>query len=320
MISLDKKILDSNSAVAWRMIEYGKMDELFILIPFQEEKRFDLSPNVHVFATGGNKPTQYWRLKKMGSAIIAGNKIEEITTQDPFFIGRVGVWLKKKTGAKLEVQLHGDFYSSDYYKKSGVKHWLQYYIGQRVILWADRVRVVGERIRVSLLPLGVPEEKIVVRPVTVDVERIRRYQPTDDLHTKYSAFNKIFLVLGRLDPVKNIGWLINLWADVPAEYLFLIVGGGSERRRLQTQAQARDNLRFETWTEDPVSYIKTADGVLFPSLSEGYGLVPMEAAAAGTPVIMNDVGVANYELKPSEKVKIIPLSDRQGWIQAIKSI
>ena len=46
----------------------------------------------------------------------------------------------------------------------------------------------------------------------------------------------------------------------------------------------------------------------------------MEAHAAGCPVIMNDVGVANYELKPSEKIKISPVNDKEAWIKAIKSV
>jgi glycosyltransferase involved in cell wall biosynthesis len=74
---------------------------------------------------------------------------------------------------------------------------------------------------------------------------------------------------------------------------------------------------LEKWTDDPFSYVKTADCVLFPSLSEGYGMVAMEAHAAGTPIIMTDVGVANYELPAGPKVIITPLDDRDKFIQAI---
>ena len=73
MISLDKKILEKDSRVAKRMIEYGKEDELFIVIPSKERKKFDLSDTVHVFSTGGNKIQQYFRLKKLGRKIIQKN-------------------------------------------------------------------------------------------------------------------------------------------------------------------------------------------------------------------------------------------------------
>src|SRR3989338_9807896 len=124
MISLDKQILDPQSRVAGRMKEYGMQDELYILIPHHERKEVELSSTVHVVATGGNKIVQLARLAKMGKAVMREKNIEAITTQDPFFTGWIGLWLKKQRGIPLEVQLHGDFYSTDYYRKSGFMNWI----------------------------------------------------------------------------------------------------------------------------------------------------------------------------------------------------
>ncbi len=321
MISLDKKILDPNSAVAQRMIEYGKENELFIIIPSKEKRSFDLSPNVHVQSTcGKNKVTQFLSLKRTGKKLVKENSIQAITTQDLFFTGLVGWLLKRKFRIKLEVQMHGDFLG-DYYKKQ----WLRLCLAKFVLKRADVIRVVGERIRQSLVNLGVAENKIEVRPISVDVDEIKNYQPKFNLHQKYPGFEKIFLVLGRLDPVKNVGWLVDVFMEVIKQknYLLLIVGSGAEEAKIKsliTDHRLFCNVVLEGWTDDPYSYIKTADCMLFPSLSEGYGLVAMEAGAAGTPVIMNDVGVANYELKPSEKVKILPINDKDAWIKAILEV
>ena len=51
---------------------------------------------------------------------------------------------------------------------------------------------------------------------------------------------------------------------------------------------------------------------------QGYGMVPMEANMAGKKVIMSDVGVANYELKPSENVIILPIDYKERFINEIK--
>lgn len=324
MISLDKKILNKESAVARRMIEYGKTDELFILIPFQEKRHFDLSSTVHVWTTGGNRLIQYFRLKKIGLALMTENKIEEVTTQDPFFIGLVGVWLKKKIGVPLEVQLHGDFYSSNYYRQSGLKNLCQYHLGKYVMAQADHLRAVGERIRHSLVRLGIPPDRIIVRSIIIDSERIRRHRPITDLRQKYSAFKKIFLALGRLDPVKNIPWLVTLWPEVLKKYSaygLLIVGTGQEEGRIRGLIDSfgiGKNVIMEPWTNEPWSYLKTADALVWPSVSEGYGLVVMEALAAGARVIMNNVGVAHYEIEPSAQVVILSVGDREGWKEAIK--
>ena len=241
-----------------------------------------------------------------------------ITTQDPFFTGLIGILLKRKFKIKLEVQMHGDFFG-DYYQKQ----WIKLKIAKFVLKCADVIRVVGERVKQSLLNLGISENKIIVKSVPIDTELIKNYQPKIDLHQKYPGYEKIFLVLGRLDPVKNVSWLIGVFREVVNQQggcLLLIVGSGKEESNLKLQVTSyklQNNIKFETWTDDPISYIKTADCVLFSSLSEGYGLVPMEAFFAGTLVIMNDVGVANCELKSSEKVKIISVSDREAWIKSM---
>lgn len=308
MISLDKKILDPNSAVARRMVEYGKDKELFIIIPDSKKNNLDLSPSVHVTTSGGwCKKSQFFKLKRLGLKLIKEKQISEITTQDPFFIGFIGWCLKKKLKIPLEVQIHGDFFS-------GRINFIKYLLGKFVVHQANKVRVVGERVKQSLLKLNVAAEKIIVRPVPVDVEKIKNYTPKINLHKKYPGYAKIFLCLGRVDKVKNVSWLVDVFSEVTKDrknILLVVVGD----KRLDT-----DNIKFESWTDEPWSYIKTADYLLFPSLSEGYGLVAMEAYAAGTPVIMNDVGVANYELKPGDKVKILPINDKEKWIQTILNV
>lgn len=326
MISLDQKILDANSAVSRRMVAYGKENELFILIPAPIKKEFVLSDKVKVWSTGGNKLQQFFRLKKMGKKIIQENNITEISAQDPFFAGLAGLWLKKKTGVKLEIQVHGDFFGSCYYRRRGIRDGIRFSLGKYIVRYATGVRTVSERVKKSLLTLGIATDKIIVRPVPIDAVAAAR-APSFDLHRMFPGTKKIFIALGRLDPVKNISWLVDRFAEVLKHrrgLVLLIVGDGVERAKLSARVKQlglEGNIRFEGWSNDPWSYLKTADALLFPSLSESYGLAAMEAHAVGTPVIMNDVGVANYELKPNGKkggpVTILSINDTDGWKQAI---
>ena len=171
----------------------------------------------------------------------------------------------------------------------------------------------------SIIALGINAERITVKPVA-----IRELSETQvSLRQKFPAAGKIFLVLGRLDPVKNIPWLIRVFVEViknQPNHLLLIVGSGGDEgniRNIIAKNKLEKNVVLEAWTNDPDSYLKVADCLLFPSLSEGYGLVAMEARAVGTPIIMNNVGVANYELKPSNTVKIPSINDKEKWIKAI---
>lgn len=320
MISLDKNILNKDSIVARRMIEYGKESELFIIIPSREKEVFDLSSAVHIQSTGGNKLWQFFLLKEIGKKLIKENNIEAITTQDPFFTGLIGWFLKKRFKIKLEVQMHGDFFS-DYYKKQ----WFKLCLAKFVLKRADAIRVVGERVRRSLLNFGIAGKKIVVRSIQNDPELIKNWPVVVNLQNKYPNYEKRFLVLGRLDKVKNISWLVEVFKEVVKQnnFLLLIVGKGDEEAHIRRQVANHNldnNVKLQNWTEDPYSYLKTADCVLFPSLSEGYGLVPMEASIVGTPVIMTDVGVAGYELKSDPKVTIVPVGNRDKFIQEILKI
>lgn len=313
MISLDKKILDKDSAAARRMVEYGKTDELFILIPAGEKKAIQLSGTVHVFSTGGNKLQQLWRLKEMGLELAKKNEIKFITTQDPFFLGKVGCWLKKKTGAKLEVQVHGDFFG-DHYKKQ----WLKLHMAKFVLKRADSVRTVGERVKQSLLKVGVEEKKIVVRPVILNTKPA--VEPT------VVQGQKSFVWVGRMEPEKNLFFLVDVFFEVvrhKPDAQLILVGEGSQEKSLRQKVQKlklEKNITFVSWLPSPIGYIKNVRALLLPSLTESYGAVAMEAQAVGTPVIMSDVGVANYELKPSDKVKILPINDRDKWIETILEV
>lgn len=327
MLSLDKKILDSKSIVAGRMRKYGIKDHLYIIIPNKQKEDITLDQNVYVQATGGNRFVQFFRLILLAIKYIKKVQIDFITTQDPFFLGLVGVFLKFLSKTQLEVQFHGDFFGSDYYRKSGLKNLIQYYLAKFIVIKkADKIRVVGQRVEKSLVDMGIAKEKIEVRPILIDTERIKKYMPKFDLHDKYPGFSKIFLYLGRLEPVKNVGFLVDVFEEVlkkNKDFLLLIVGSGSLENNLKEKVRNLDlesNIKFEDWADDNISYFKTADCFLSPSLSEGYGLASMEAHIVGTKVIMNDVGVANYELPKSDNVIILPVDDVDAWIRAIKNI
>ena len=319
MISLDKKILDISSPVAERMVSYGYDGDIHILIPDTKKRSVSLSSAVHAESTGGNKIQQFFRLYGLGKKLT----VDSITTQDPFFTGLVGLRLRKKLGVSLEVQVHGDFFSTEYYKEQNN---LKYRIAKYVIMRADKVRVVGERVRESVIALGVPAERVYVAPVAIDVARIESHTATFDLHEQYPQFSSICLTMSRLESVKHLSWLLTVFAEVRKERPnmgLVIVGDGSERKRLESQVVSlglQGQVVFVPWTDDPVSYYKSADALLFPSLSEGYGLAPMEANIAGCPVIMNNVGVAGYELPVGSGVTILDIDDADGWKQAIKAV
>ncbi len=325
MISLDRNILDPGSAVAERMRAYGKKGGIDILIPSLEEKKITLTENVRAYGTGGNKIQQFLRLIKIGRNLVAENVYDRVSAQEPFLTGLAGLLIRKRP-MLLEVQVHGDFFTSRYYRQGSLKNKLYYWLGRLVVVpQADKIRVVGERTKKGVLALGVLAEKISLRPVPIDLAAIKAHVPILNVKKEFFGFRKYFVYAGRLESEKNLVWLIKTFAKYLEETknndLLVLVGQGSQKAdlvKLMTDLGVKKNVRFVDWVKSPLDYLKTADCVLVASLVEGYGLVPMEAAAAGTKVIMTDVGVAGYELPASDRVIIVAINDEMAFIQALK--
>ncbi len=108
-------------------------------------------------------------------------------------------------------------------------------------------------------------------------------------------FSSRVLVMSRLEPEKDVAFAIRTFAEnAPVTSCLIIVGDGNERPSLESLVKTlpcRERIFFEGW-QDPSAYYKIADLVLVTSRYEGYGLVIIEALAAGTPVISSDVGIA----------------------------
>jgi glycosyltransferase involved in cell wall biosynthesis len=326
MISLDRKILEMNSKVADRMKRYGERESLVIVIPESSGRSHQISDRVYAVGTGGHKIYQFFRLVSLGKTLAREHEVSSVSCQDPFMTGLAGLLIARKLKLRLEVQTHGDFYSSDYYRRSSLKNWVYYQLGRYVLRRADSIRAVSERAKRGVVSIGVSPDNVHIHPVHIDIEHLQSQQPKFNLHELYPQAEKIFISIARFERVKNISWLVKVFArhvETHSRDILLLIGDGSERdaiERMVDRYTLRDSVIFLGWQEDTVSYLKSADALLFPSLSEGYGLVVMEAIAVGCSVVMTDAGVAGYEVEASEQVRIVPVGDEEGFLREIESI
>src|SRR5207249_1386715 len=108
----------------------------------------------------------------------------------------------------------------------------------------------------------------------------------------------IVYYVGRMVPEKGLSVLIDAvplvlqqWPSVK----FVLAGGGGYANDLRAKASAlgvADNIIFAGRVSDEVrdALFKVADCAVFPSLYEPFGIVALEAMAAGTPVVVSEVG------------------------------
>ena len=143
--------------------------------------------------------------------------------------------------------------------------------------------------KVSMVPCGV--DLSVFRPL--DQKTVRDLLGLNG--------EKILLYVGRVEPLKGLGLLVETAAQIDSEdgVRMMVVGadanGGQEMDRVKQLAKDRDledQIDFVgqvDHTELPL-YYNAADVCVVPSYYESFGLVALESMACGTPVVATRVG------------------------------
>jgi len=181
---------------------------------------------------------------------------------------------------------------------------------------ARRSIAISEAVRRAVESLGIPRRgSVSVVPYGIDVEG-RCLTPAAraaaraklDLHDDDVAVT----VAARLIEGKGHDVVIEAvraaLGDAPTLKL-LIAGDGPERAALEARARSLPEgaARFLGFVEDTRDLIGASDVVAFPtlpSLGEGFGLVALEAMAAGLPVVASDTG-ALPEVVADERTGIV---------------
>jgi len=310
IIGLDKRALDLNSSTGQRLKDYASLVEKLEVVVLG--------------AYSKNKALSFFKAIRRARDILRmdpGGWV--ISTQDPFFIGLAGYILKKLTGVLLHVQVHIDFYSVYFWRES-FQNKIHTILAKFILPRSDGIRVVSQKIKDYLTnELGMPNSKITVLPIRTEVGKIIKAVPKIDLHQKYPQFKFIMLVASRLVKQKNIGLAISSMSEIVSmhpEAGLLIVGSGPEENNLKFKIKnlkLNNNIIFEPWSDDLFSYYKTCDLFLLPSYYEGWGRTAIEAMAAGCPVIMSDVGLANETLIPEYNGVVVPVNNKDKLKNAI---
>ena len=134
-----------------------------------------------------------------------------------------------------------------------------------------------------------------------------------------------FVALGTIEPRKNLHLLVKVWqalqnAGGPMPRLFIVGNRGWESPAVfaELDALAKDGLiRLVHDANDATvaALLQNAEALLFPSLAEGFGLPPLEAAALGVPVFAGKLPVVVETLQ--DYPVYLDTSDVYAWVAAI---
>ena len=119
--------------------------------------------------------------------------------------------------------------------------------------------------------------------------------------------------VGRFDQVKNHPFLLTTFAEVArlrGDVRLVMVGQGrleSEMKDLASSLGIEHLVRFAGSTQDIAGYMALFNLFLFPSYSEGLGIVCVEAQAAGTRVLASDTVPREAAVVP-DGIEFLPLA------------
>lgn len=209
------------------------------------------------------------------------------------------------------------------------KHRIWYSAIRHLLSRCDAIVSVDQDELKNVSPLVGDGPELVHLPNGVDLERFSpksKSECRDDLGLENEL--KYGLYVGRLIEEKGVIQLIEAFERLSKTdetlRLLLVYGGGQEdyiakiKRKVEetgvgdkiTMIGAVDHDRLST-------YYNAADFCVFPSLSEGFGVVVLEAMACGTPVIASKEHLSGGHVRDGENCLVV---DPQQPSEIVESV
>jgi glycosyltransferase involved in cell wall biosynthesis len=197
---------------------------------------------------------------------------------------------------------------------------------------ADRLITVSTHTKTLLVQhLACEPEKIHVIMEGVDHRAFHPVERNDLLLSRYNlqAENRYLLYVGSENPRKNLSFLLQalreLLKRVPDARLLKVGGAETPAQReaflghIQALQLEKHVLLLDQVPQvDLTALYSLADGFVFPSLYEGFGLPPLEAMACGAPVVCSNA--ASLPEVVGEAALSVAPDDLPGWVDAMERI
>jgi glycosyltransferase involved in cell wall biosynthesis len=235
-------------------------------------------------------------------------------------------WSALRAGAALGIPVYSGFHTN-FHRYAGHYRagWLRSVISAYLRRFHNATAgtfVSTLRLRDELATAGFRNLSVLGRGVDS-----RRFNPAGRSTALRSAWGAsdhdlVILYVGRLAPEKNVGLAIDAYRAMRAvnrHLRFVVVGDGPLRPTLQRDHPDLVFRGFRTG-DDLAAHYASADVFLFPSETETFGNVTLEAMASGLAVIAYDYAAARVHVEHGTSGLLVPLGDRRGFLAAAENL
>lgn len=245
-------------------------------------------PDVGIFGSG--LFAEILAYAKQVPDLLRGEQFDVIHAHD-WLTYIAGVRAKQFSGKKLLLHVHATAFD-----QSGRQHVNreQFAVEKYGFMHADHIIVVSQFVAKTLIDeYGVPKDKISV--VYNGIVSEETQQTISFIEDKRKEGYHTVLFLGRVTIQKGPDYFVELARRTIAhepKTLFILNGSGDMRfemiRRVHELGLEQNFFFTDAWNEERNYMFRSADVFVMPSVSEPFGLVPLEALLNGdTPVIIS---------------------------------
>jgi glycosyltransferase involved in cell wall biosynthesis/phosphatidylserine decarboxylase len=189
----------------------------------------------------------------------------------------------------------------------------------------DLIFVPSQSIAAELQQHGIEADKMQVFPRGVDLSQFNPSKRNGYLESHFALQDgRKLLYVGRVSKEKNLELLGEVFKSLSQRYrdLHLIVVGDGPYLAQMRQDMAGTLCLFTGYLEgeDLAAVFASCDLFVFPSTTDTFGNVVLEAQASGIPVIVSDSGGPHENVVPGETGFVVPGNDADSLRVAIEAL
>lgn len=177
----------------------------------------------------------------------------------------------------------------------------------------------------ELMRCGISPTKIRISPRGVDTELFHPSKRTDFFPASDELANKLkLLYVGRISKEKNLSILANAFRSLARStenIALIVVGDGPYREEMQASLQGTPSIFTGYLQGEALAAVYAAsDLFVFPSTTDTFGNVVLEAQASGIPVIVTDMGGPCENIIPGKTGIILKGGDEEHLLNELKTL
>lgn len=186
----------------------------------------------------------------------------------------------------------------------------------------DLVYVNSEFYRQCWIERGFAPSRLAILPRGLDTALFNPSKRDEGFWRKRGARGPVLLYVGRVSREKELPFLAEVFQELRRRGVrcdLAVVGDGpylEEMRQAVPEAVFTGILSGEALGRAYAS----ADLFMFPSTTDTFGNVVIEAQASGLPVLVSDVGGPRELVVKPEQGRVLPANQMEPWVEAVREL